>query len=73
MAPSVTFQYGFWQESAGYFNVEERLVKAKAPGLTLPLASMPSYAGGQVGEPVGAWVRRRLGAFPALPQLAEYV
>lgn len=36
----------------------------------LPLASMPSYAGGQVEEPsVAEWVRRRLAAFPALPEL----
>jgi hypothetical protein len=35
----------------------------------LPLASMPSYTGGQVKEPsVAAWVRRRISAFPALPR-----
>ena len=36
----------------------------------LPLASMPSYAGGQIEEPsVAAWVRRRIAAFPAPPGL----
>jgi hypothetical protein len=38
----------------------------------LPLASMPSYAGGQVEEPVPDWVLRRLAAFPTLPDMPEY-
>ena len=41
--PPSYLAYGLWQESSGYFNVEQRLVASKALHLTLPLAPMPIF------------------------------